>query len=71
VRQGTNYIGQMWEMSEVGGPWNGGGRRRLNRDFAERLVVVHRAMLLIRMIVLAERMSCLVGSGGRYIEAHD
>jgi hypothetical protein len=49
-------------MSEVGARW------RLYSDFAERLVVVHRAMLLIGMIVLAERMSCLEGSGGRYIE---
>jgi hypothetical protein len=55
-------------MSEVDGPCNGSGRRRLYRDFAERFVVIHRAMLLIGMIVLAERMSCLVGSGGRYIE---
>jgi hypothetical protein len=58
----------MWETFEFDGPWNGGGRRRLYRDFAERLVVVLRAMLLIGVIVLAERMSCLEGSGGRYIE---
>jgi hypothetical protein len=55
-------------MSEIDGPWNGSGRRRLYRDFAEQLVDVHRDMLLIGMIVLAERMTCLEGSGGRYIE---